>query len=74
LANLTLGWLFRYETETEGLLSPQGSPHLGVAMLGVAFLVLRVLARLLIPAMVVFVAVRASLRRLRSRAQYGRAN
>jgi|HubBroStandDraft_1064217.scaffolds.fasta_scaffold738866_2 hypothetical protein len=45
--------LFSYVTGTRGLVSPSGSLHADVALAGAVFLVFRVAARFLVPALVV---------------------
>lgn len=46
--------LFAYVTGTSGLLSPSGTPHLGVLAIGAVFLGLRLLAYFLAPAIAVY--------------------
>jgi hypothetical protein len=53
--------LFAYETSTRGLLSPSGTPHVGVLALGAAFLALRMAACFVVPALVVLAVLDALL-------------
>jgi hypothetical protein len=58
-AYLALGWLFAYETQVRGLLTPGGSPNLDVVTIGGAYLVLRVVVRFGAPSIVVLAITRA---------------
>ncbi len=49
--------LFAYETRVTGLLSPGGSPHYGVLLLGALYIALRVTVRFVVPAIAVFLVV-----------------
>jgi hypothetical protein len=51
--------LFAYETRATGLVSPGGTPHYGVLLLGVAFLGLRIVVRFVVPGLVVFLAAQS---------------
>jgi hypothetical protein len=53
---LVAGWVFEHETDTLGLLSPGGSPNVGVVGLAVLYILLRVTVRFAAP-MVVALAV-----------------
>jgi hypothetical protein len=54
-AYAVVGWLFARMTMTEGLVTPQGTPNLGVIATGVAYLGLRLFVRLVVPGAVAFV-------------------
>jgi hypothetical protein len=56
---LILEQIFAYETRATGLMSPGGTPHYGVLLLGAAYIALRVVARFVVPAIVVFLAVQS---------------
>ena len=51
-------WLFAYVTFADGLVTPHGAPHLGVAALGALYLGLRIVLRLVGPGWLVFVLAR----------------
>lgn len=64
---LAVGQIFACETRTAGLLSPGGAPHYGVLALGAAYLLLRVVARFVVPGLAVFWGVRALAERVMDR-------
>jgi hypothetical protein len=66
-AYVLLGGLFAHETRAVGLLSPSGAPNLGVVVLGLAYLVVRVVTRFAVPAIAVYVLVTWALRAVTSR-------
>jgi hypothetical protein len=53
VVQLLLGWAFAWVGRTRGLLSPGGSIHPDVALLGALYLVMRLAARFAVPALVV---------------------
>lgn len=53
-AYLAAELLFAYVTRTSGLLSPSGTPHLGVLAIGAVFLGLRLAAYFLAPAIAAY--------------------
>jgi hypothetical protein len=57
-AYAALGWLFEHETRTRGLVTPGGTPNLGVLALGAAYLTARITVRFGVPALVAVAAVR----------------
>jgi hypothetical protein len=57
LGHLLLGWWFEHETAERGLFDAAGHPHVFVAILGLSYLLIRVTARFLAPALVSFVLV-----------------
>jgi hypothetical protein len=62
-AYLTVELLFAHEASVKGLLSPSGTPHVGVLAIGAVFLALRVVVRFVVPAMFVYLLVARTLRR-----------
>jgi len=61
---LALGWLFAYEMQARGLLTPGGSPNVDVVALGACYIVLRVVVRTVVPLIVVLVISRVLAARL----------
>ncbi|HEX3346241.1 MAG TPA: hypothetical protein VHS09_16775 [Polyangiaceae bacterium] len=49
--HLALGWTFSWISHTRGLLSPGGAFHADVALLGAAYLFVRVVVRFALPAL-----------------------
>jgi hypothetical protein len=61
---LALGWLFGYETQARGLLTPGGSPNVDVVAIGACYVVLRVVVRFGAPFIVVLAISRVLAARL----------
>lgn len=58
---LALRSAFAALTEDDGLLTPEGAPNLGVALLGVLVLGLRLVVVVLLPAVIAWRAARAAM-------------
>jgi hypothetical protein len=59
-----LEWVFAYVTVAEGLVTPRGTPNLGVVAIGCAYVGLRLVVRLMLPGVVAFTIAEAAGRRL----------
>jgi hypothetical protein len=55
---VALGLAFALVSQSRGLLSPGGTPHLDVMLLGGAYLLTRVAVRFALPALVVYALAR----------------
>ena len=56
-AYLALEWLFTRMTLAEGLVTPRGTPNVGVIAIGASYLTLRLIVRLVLPGAVAFAVV-----------------
>lgn len=58
---LLLDWAFAFASESRGLLSPDGSPHAEVVVLGLAYIGARIALRFAVPALLAYAVASALL-------------